>query len=537
MKTTYIIAEIGINHNGDINTAKRLIDIASVAGCDAVKFQKRNPDIAVPDDQKNIKRNTPWGEMTYLAYKNRMEFDERTYDALANHASLRNIDWSASVWDLDSLEFMMQYAIPFIKIPSAKLTDHELVGAVAEYVNKIKVKLVMSTGMSTLQEIDDAVKVVISKMDAQKNLVLMHCNSSYPASIDELNLSCIKTLQERYYCDIGYCVSPDTRILTTDLRWIQAGDIKIGDKLIAFDEELSTKSRTRPAKVISNKPRFLPCYRITTDRGTIVASEDHKFVASSYHKFRKRQRKTKAEGRWDSAWICTKDLTTDMHIRHFVSPWETENDYNAGWLAGMFDGEGWITGRRVCIAQNPGPVLDQIEKLLQERNYKKSIRRQRKDRVCMAIEVGGRRESMRLLGSIRPKRLLTKADMIWNNIRPWSNDSFAKILDIEYVGIQLVSAIKTTTGTLITEGFMSHNSGHEETLGTTVAAVYLGASMIERHITLDRTMWGSDHRSSVTPWGLFKLVNGIRELERAYGTGEKVVYDSELGSRKKLRGY
>ena len=284
MDKTYIIAEIGINHNGDVEIAKRLMDIAAVAGCDAVKFQKRNPDIAVPEDQKSVMRETPWGTMTYLDYKHKMEFGDTEYDELSWHSALRGIDWSASVWDLDSLEFMKQYAVPFLKIPSAKLTDLELIEKTAAYCKEIDISLIVSTGMSTLEEVDNCVKVVVSTMGSKKNFILMHCNSTYPASIDELNLSCIRSMYNRYRCTLGY-------------------------------------------------------------------------------------------------------------------------------------------------------------------------------------------------------------------------------------------------------------SGHEFRLGTTVSAVYLGASVIERHITLDRSMWGTDHLSSIEPQGLFKLVSGIRELERAYGDGSKKVFESEMPIRKKLRGY
>ena len=129
MKKTYIIAEIGINHNGDLDIAKRLIDVASVAGCDAVKFQKRNPDVCVPDHQKKQIRQTPWGEMTYIDYKHRVEFQKDEYDDIQRYCQERNIAWSASPWDLDSLNFLMQYNIPWIKIPSAMLTNESLMKA------------------------------------------------------------------------------------------------------------------------------------------------------------------------------------------------------------------------------------------------------------------------------------------------------------------------------------------------------------------------------------------------------------------------
>ena len=276
MKKTYIIAEIGINHNGDLNIAKRLIDIASAAGCDAVKFQKRNPDVCVPEHQKSVMRDTPWGKMTYLDYKYKVEFGKKEYDEIDRYCKQQNIAWSASPWDLDSLEFLNQYDIPFIKIPSAMITNTELLEASC----KTDKKIIISTGMSSIQEVNNAQRILSL---FAKDYAILHCNSTYPAPIEELNLSCVKTLKDRYKCEVGY-------------------------------------------------------------------------------------------------------------------------------------------------------------------------------------------------------------------------------------------------------------SGHEFRLGTSVAAVYLGASIIERHVTLDRTMWGSDHMSSVEPQGLFKLVSGIRELEKAFGNGKIEVTESEKPVRKKLRG-
>ena len=285
MKKTYIIAEIGINHQGDIDIAKRLIDIAAAAGCDAVKFQKRNPHKAVPEEQKNKPRSWQGEMMTYLEYKLKTEFGKEEYDEIDRYCKQQSIAWSASPWDMDSLEFLTQYDIPFIKVPSAMLTNHELLEACVRSGKRV----IFSTGMSTQEEIDDAVGTLRIAKDLyvgtkDHKIGLLHCNSTYPAPVDELNLSAIKTLQNKY---------PD-------------------------------------------------------------------------------------------------------------------------------------------------------------------------------FEIG--------------------------------------------------------------------YSGHEMLLGTTVASVLLGASIIERHITLDRTMEGSDHSASVTPWGLFKLVSGIRELEAAYGDGVIKVTESEVPVRTKLRG-
>jgi len=272
---TYIIAEIGINHNGSLEIAKKLIDLSVVAGCNAVKFQKRNPDVCVPEHQKQQMRETPWGRMSYIEYKYRMEFGKAEYDEIDTYCRERDIEWSASPWDVDSLNFLLQYDVPWIKIPSAMITNEALVRATANTGKKI----IFSTGMSTYEEIDQVIEWLHG---CEK--IMLHCNSSYPAPLEDLNLKCIQTLKEKYNCEVGY-------------------------------------------------------------------------------------------------------------------------------------------------------------------------------------------------------------------------------------------------------------SGHEFRLGTSVAAVYLGATCVERHITLDRTMWGTDHMSSIEPQGLIKLVRGVRELEIALGDGIKRVTKGELTHRKKLRGY
>ena len=195
----YIIAEIGINHNGDINIAKKLIDIAKVADCDVVKFQKRNPDVCVPEHQKSIMRDTPWGRMTYLDYKYKVEFNKEQYDEIDSYCKDKDIKWSASPWDLDSLEFLNQYDVPFIKIPSALLTDLELIKKSTQTGKKI----IISTGMSTLEEVDAAVNTILQTR-TKAEFAVLHCNSSYPAPNNDLNLNCIKTLQQRYNCEVGY---------------------------------------------------------------------------------------------------------------------------------------------------------------------------------------------------------------------------------------------------------------------------------------------------------------------------------------------
>ena len=194
-KPVYIIAEIGINHNGDIDIAKKLIDAAVVAECNAVKFQKRTPELCVPDKQKDILRETPWGIMKYLDYKKRIEFNEDEYSEIFRYCREKNIDCFVSCWDLQSLAFIEKYNPVCYKIASASLTDDELL---------IKTKktgrpVILSTGMSSIEEIDHAV----SLLDID-NLIITHSTSSYPCKPEELNLRMINTLEKRYNCPIGY---------------------------------------------------------------------------------------------------------------------------------------------------------------------------------------------------------------------------------------------------------------------------------------------------------------------------------------------
>jgi len=193
---TFIVGEIGINHNGDLDIAKKLIDVGLFAGCDAVKFQKRNPDLAVPDHQKQKLKKTPWGEMPYIEYKKRIEFGEEEYRVIDQYAKQKEIMWFASPWDEDSVGFLEKFNVPCYKIASALLTDHRLLIKVRELGKPI----LLSTGMSTPEQIDQAIEV----LGGTDDLVILHCNSSYPARNDELNLRVIETLNGQYDCPIGY---------------------------------------------------------------------------------------------------------------------------------------------------------------------------------------------------------------------------------------------------------------------------------------------------------------------------------------------
>jgi N-acetylneuraminate synthase len=192
----FVVAEIGINHNGSLEIAKKLIDGAVLAGCDAVKFQKRTPELCVPKDQWYIERDTPWGRMTYIDYRHKVEFGEREYRAIDRYARERNIDWFVSCWDEESVDFMERFDTPCYKAASASLTDHELLAK----MKSTGKPLIMSTGMSTMQEIERSIATI-----GQKRLLVAHSTSTYPCPPDALNLRMIHTLKTMYPdLPIGY---------------------------------------------------------------------------------------------------------------------------------------------------------------------------------------------------------------------------------------------------------------------------------------------------------------------------------------------
>jgi len=192
----FFTAEIGINHNGDIEIAKKLIEIASDAGCDAVKFQKRSVEKVYSKDVLDSPRESPWGTTT-RDQKLGLEFEKDQYDIINDFCKTKNILWYASAWDEDSQKFLQNYNLKFNKIASAMLTHKKLL----EMVANEKKHTFISTGMSTMDEIRDAVEIF-----KQNNcpFSLQHSNSSYPMKEEEANLKCIKTLQDEFNCDVGY---------------------------------------------------------------------------------------------------------------------------------------------------------------------------------------------------------------------------------------------------------------------------------------------------------------------------------------------
>lgn len=191
----FIIGEIGINHNGNLETAKRLMDAAAEAGCNAVKFQKRTPELCVPAEQRDLIRETPWGRMTYLEYRRRVEFGLAEYEEIARYARAKGLIWFASSWDAESLAFMERFDPPCHKIASACLTDADLVRRHKDTGRP----LLVSTGMSTMAQIDEAMAIL-----GRERVVLMHTTSTYPCKPEELNLRMIGTLRDRYGVPVGY---------------------------------------------------------------------------------------------------------------------------------------------------------------------------------------------------------------------------------------------------------------------------------------------------------------------------------------------
>lgn len=193
----YVIAEIGLNHNGDVELAKRLIDVAADAGADAVKLQKRTPELATPAHMRDVERETPWGTMTYLEYRRRVELDREQYIEIGDHATLRGLTWFASPWDEPSVDFLESLNVAAYKVASASVTDLALLRAIGATGRPV----ILSTGMSTLEQVDAAV----AALAADDRLIVLHATSTYPMPAEEANLRMIPVLGARYPgVPIGY---------------------------------------------------------------------------------------------------------------------------------------------------------------------------------------------------------------------------------------------------------------------------------------------------------------------------------------------
>jgi N-acetylneuraminate synthase len=191
----YLVAEIGINHNGDIENACKMIEAATQIGVNAVKLQKRTPELCVPPEQRSQMRETPWGYISYLNYRYKVEFGKKEYDEIDRFCKKIGITWFVSVWDEPSVDFMETYKPVCYKIPSASLTDHKLLKKLLD----TKRPLILSTGMSTM----DQIRKAVNSLD-KENLIITHATSTYPCEPEELNLKMIETLRKEFPCPVGY---------------------------------------------------------------------------------------------------------------------------------------------------------------------------------------------------------------------------------------------------------------------------------------------------------------------------------------------
>ena len=215
-KSPFLIAEIGINHNGSLQLAKELIDLAKKYNFNAVKFQKRDLNICIPENQKESMRDTPWGRMTYLTYKKKIELGEKEFIEISKYCKEVGIDWFCSAWDLNSLKFLKKFKIKFNKVASAMLTNIDLVKEIA----KEKKLTFISTGMSKMKDIQKAVKIFKKN---KCDFVLMHCVSNYPCSDKDLNLNLIETLRQKFRCKIGYS-GHETTVSPSIAAWFLGAD-------------------------------------------------------------------------------------------------------------------------------------------------------------------------------------------------------------------------------------------------------------------------------------------------------------------------
>ena len=270
-KKPYLIAEIGINHNGSIKLAKKLIDLAKKHKFDAVKFQKRNPDISTPNIQKDQIRNTPWGTMSYLNYKKKIEFGFKEFKEIDKYCKKIKIEWFCSPWDIDSVKFLRKFKLKKNKIASAMITNLNLL----EEVAKEKKFTLISTGMSSMKDISNAIKIF--KKNKCK-FALMHCVSTYPSPEEDLNLSMIKTLQNKFKCDVGYSghessVSPSIAAWVLGANYIER-HITLDRSMYGTDQSasLSEQGMSQISNILFRMPNILGngIKKITADEKKLI---------------------------------------------------------------------------------------------------------------------------------------------------------------------------------------------------------------------------------------------------------------------------
>jgi len=254
-KIPFIIAEIGINHNGEIDTAKQLIDMAKNCGCDAVKFQKRTINIVYSKEFLDSPRESPWGT-TQRAQKEGLEFGEEEYDIIDEYCRQKGIDWFASAWDIESQKFLRKYNLKYNKVASPMLTNIPLLETIAEE----KKHTFISTGMSTYDDVDRAVDI-FKKYECP--FTLMHCQSTYPALEEDLNLLCINSLKERYNYDIGYSgheVSPMPSLIAAALGAVAIErHITLDRAMYGSDQAASLE--VRGLQIVARISKRVPVYK------------------------------------------------------------------------------------------------------------------------------------------------------------------------------------------------------------------------------------------------------------------------------------
>lgn len=255
-KLPFLIAEIGINHNGSLKLAKKMIDIAKKNNFSAVKFQKRNPDISTPEKQKEVLRNTPWGTITYLQYKKKIEFGLKDFNEINRYCKKLNIEWFCSAWDIDSVNFLKKFKLKKNKIASALLTNTEILKAVA----KQKKFTLISTGMSNMKNIEKAVKIF--KKNKCK-FALMHCVSTYPCPEKDLNLNTITTLKKKFKCEVGYS-GHESSVSPSVAAWVIGADyierhITSDRTLFGTDQSASLEESglRQLSEILSRMPKVL----------------------------------------------------------------------------------------------------------------------------------------------------------------------------------------------------------------------------------------------------------------------------------------
>lgn len=287
------------------------------------------------------------------------------------------------------------------------------------------------------------------------------------------------TLRKQFVPDAGnvfvQCVVPSTRVLTSDLRWVLAGDVAIGDELVGFNKE---QTRFIEPTIVTNNDRSVqPCYKITTESGAeIVCSSNHKWL-STY------------SGQTNRHWKTTDKLRVGERLYLYAKPWEIDNTRNGGWLAGILDGEGWLgkigTGYGMKVAQNPGAVLDKIIVLLEQAGFTTKLH-ESSSNMCKQVYIGGPRAQIRVLGMYRPERFMPRIPEILFRETKTKPEA---IVSIEYVGDQSVVALETTTHTFIAEGYLAHNCDYGQIEGRVMAVEARESYLLDIFRDTDRDLF------------------------------------------------